>query len=110
MSRVTKSAYTHIYPSWQAPSGKTYHIERYELKRRCALFCDGERVVLYKDSKQPTKNVESHIESDVLLLWLLKNELGWSGEVKKPFSPQDVENIHLLEQAFCLTYHGTFIK
>lgn len=110
MSRVTKSAYTHIYPSWQAPSGKTYHIERYELKRRCALFCDGERVVLYKDPKQPTKNVESHIESDVLLLWLLKNELGWSGEVKKPFSPQDVENIRLLEQAFCLTYHGTFIQ
>lgn len=74
------------------------------------MFCDGERVVLYKDSKQPTKNVESHIESDVLLLWLLKNELGWGGEVKKPFSLQDVENIHLLEQAFCLTYHGTFIK
>lgn len=110
MSNVIKCAYTHIHPSWQAPSGKTYHIERYEVKRRYALFCNGERVVLYQDRKQPNKNVESHIESDVLLLWLLKNELGWSGELKKPFSLQDVENIRLLEQAFCLTYLGTFIK
>ncbi|ABD90593.1 TPA: hypothetical protein PXF07_001545 [Mannheimia haemolytica] len=110
MSQITKSAYTHIHPNWQAPRGNTYRIERYELKRRYALFCNGERVVLYKDPTHPNKNVESHIESDVLLLWLLKNELGWSGNIKEPLSPQDVENIRLLEQAFCLTYNGTFIK
>lgn len=102
MSKVIKLAYTHIHPSWQAPSGKTYHIERYELKRRFALFCNGE--------KQPNKSIESHMESDVLLLWLLKNELGWNGNIKEPLSPQDIENLRLLEQAFCLTYNGTFIQ
>lgn len=110
MSNIIKQAYTHIHPSWQAPSGKNYHIERYELKRRYALFCNGEKVILYQDPKQPNKSVESHMESDVLLLWLLKNELGWNGNIKEPLSPQDVENIRLLEQAFCLTYNGTFIQ
>lgn len=99
MSKIIKQAYTHIHPSWQAPSGKSYYIERYELKRRFALFCD-----------QQSESVIKHIESDVLLLWLLKNEFGWCGDIKQPLTPKDVENIRLLEQAFCLTYSGTFIN
>ncbi|EEY10659.1 hypothetical protein [Mannheimia haemolytica] len=97
MSQITKSAYTHIHPSWQAPSCTTYRIERYELKRRYALFANRQIIV-------------SHIESDVMLLWLLKNEFGWGGNIKQPLSPKDLENLRLLEQAFCLTYTGTFIN
>lgn len=97
MNKISKQGYTHVHPTWQAPSGKEYRIERYELKRRYVLF-ESENALL------------THIESDVLLLHLLKKELGWSGNTQQPLTPKDRKNLRLLEQAFCLTYEGIFLK
>ncbi|MCT8824359.1 hypothetical protein KZ326_08545 [Glaesserella parasuis] len=94
---VKKLAYTYIHPIWQAPSGKQYQIVRYELRRLCQLFVDGVMVL-------------SHDESDVLLLQVLKSEMGWSGNLKKPLTSQDKANICTLAQAFCLDYQGIFVK
>lgn len=97
MSRVKKLAYTYVHPIWQAPSGKQYQIIRYELRRQYELLADEVAVL-------------RHYESDVLLLRLLKNELAWCGDMQRPLTPADWDHLRALEHAFCLTYHGVFIK
>lgn len=96
MGKIIKLAYTYEHPKWQAPSGKQYQVKCYELKRKFVLFADDVEIV-------------RHTESDFLLLYLLKHEMGWHGNTKNPLSPKEKENLRLLEQALCLTYHGIFI-
>ncbi|AWI51394.1 hypothetical protein DDU33_07800 [Actinobacillus porcitonsillarum] len=97
MRKILKQGYTHIYPKWQAPSGKIYRIEYYELRRKYVLFVDNDEVI-------------ANSESDVLLLYLLKHELGWWGNLKYLLTLKDRQNINLLEKAFCLTFNGVLIR
>lgn len=97
MRKNHKLGYQHVCPEWLAPSGRVYRIERHELKRRFYLF-SGSKLIM------------QHIYSDILLLHLLKHELGWSGNLKRPFGRQDYQYIQSLEKAFCLTFEGIFIR
>lgn len=95
MRAIKRLAYTHIHPEWLAPSGQVYHIRRDELRRRFVLM-SGEKAIF------------SHIKSDVLLLYLLKHELGWDGNTRQPFKAKELERLQQLERAFCLGYQGMF--
>lgn len=96
MKKVKKLGYQHVYPEWLAPSGRVYRIEQHELKRRFYLF-SGSKLIL------------QHINSDVLLLHLLKHELGWRGNLKRPLSPQEQADLKSLEHAVLLSFQGSFI-
>lgn len=96
MRKVHKLGYQHVYPEWLSPSGRIYRIERHELKRRFYLF-SGSQLIL------------QHINSDVLLLHLLKSEMGWSGNLKQPLTPQERADLKSLEHAFLLSFKGSFI-